>query len=609
MKKRFISGGLVVLLLCCLAAARLLPDRGQPKDGTEITIYLDPSNEMYVRNVIAAYEHYSRVARLTGETDQYPEITWKLVDKSNLSAEAYRSELILELESGGGPDLVFLDAYSCENPLALAQEQYFMDLNSFLAGETSQYDPARFLPGTLEAGQWEGGQYLLPVSMEVPVLCTTRERLNEAGFSQEELTGTESILAAAVDYGEKTGKSAFSSRDFLKDLDLWIGAPETWTDAVKRSVEALRGGAEQSTGEEESLIRRTESFLAGDCLFLTEGMEDRFALKTQLMLLPGEEEVVFLPLNRPDGRVQARITQSLAVNRNTSNPKLALSALNAFSEELAGLAEDLPTGAGKSWNSVLTLVRDGTCEYVNHHTEGLGSHLSSHTARNYLKAAKQAVETAVYGSYGLPGDGETKESLLTEEEPEPAANDQQSRRVLSVLLEETGSYREDVIYLWLEDSAKQFERETGIHVELILSDPLSGTNLAMLGEAGLFPDIWVLDTFWADTMGKEILDQYMAVPRELSGYDALLSLDWTEEARASLENGRLPVIPYLLTPSEQVQTWGFCVSKASSFPETALSFLAACLQNEAYDSMAELVSQAEPGFLGTVLKGETANIK
>lgn len=606
MKKKVISGGLILLLLCCLAAARLFPDGGRQENGTEITIYLDPSNEMYVRNMIAAYDHYSRVARNTGETDQYPEITWKLVDKSGLSAGAYRSQLISELESGGGPDLVFLDAYSCENPLALVQAQYFIDLNAFLDGEASQYNPARFLPGTLEAGQWEGGQYLLPVSMEVPVLCTTRERLKEAGFSPEELTGTESILAAAANYGEKTGKSPFSSWDFLEDLDIWIGAPETWTDSVKRSVEILRSTAKQRTGKEESLIRRTASFCAGDCLFLTEGMEDRFSLKTQLMLLPEEEEVVFLPLNRLDGKIQGRITQSLAVNQNTSNPKLSLAALNAFSEELAGLAEDLPTGAGKNWNTILTLVKDGTCEYVNNHRESLGSHLSSHTAWNYLKATKQAVETAVYGSYKLPGDEGDKEQgssgILPEEETGQAANGRQSPQTLSVLLEETGSYREDVIYLWLDDSAKQFERETGIHVELILSEPLNGTNLAMLGEAGLFPDIWVLDSFWADTMGKEILDQYMAAPRELSNYDALLSLDWREEARATLENGSLPVIPYLLTPPGQVQTWGFCVAKASSSPDTALRFLAACLQNEAYDSMAELVRQAEPGFCGPALE-------
>lgn len=567
---------LIIMTAAAVVTVYWLKERKPEKESNEITIYLDPSNQVYVRMMVTMYDNLSQIAQYSGEEDKYPPVSWNLVDKSGLSAEDYRTELLSELKEGGGPDLVFLDAYSCESPEALMQEGFFAELDSWMSSGKCVCQKDRFIKGVLEAGQMDGKQYLLPVSVNIPVFCTTREQLERAGFSEEDLESTEAVFAAAAAYQNETGNFPFDSDRFMKDLELYMGPESGWGEELQGYVRQLasKSAAEnqRADGRIAYIKTRTEAFLKGESLFLTEGLGNYRDMMLQLTMLPDEESILFVPLLRADGRAQAVIHQAIAVNQNTAAQRMVYAAMNAFSQEEFSLSycENLPASSrrGGYWTELISGF-DYELKW-NPEADWEPRHLSASDSRQYIKATQSLAETACYPVYEIPSCSR-------------AGSD--GDKMITVMLPDTGLGEESIFYRWLSAAAEEFEANTGISVELILcGEQYMVFNKLLLADRAA--DIMVYYEYMDFYMELDEFEGHVLDFRELFEESPLAELEWKPGV---IENGmqcQIQNIPYLYS-RRQDRIGGFVISAQTEFSKDALDFIAVCMKQKEYRELLE----------------------
>lgn len=604
---------LVIGLLLVLAAAAAVRMRRPGEKGVpEITVYLDRENQMYVRAMVAMYKNLSEVAQYSGEEDNYPLVNWNLVDKSALSAEEYRNQLRSELQEGKGPDLVFLDAYSCEDPAEFMEQGSLAGLDGWLESGKSVYTASDFCEGILESGQMDGEQYLIPVSVDLPVLVTTQERLTQVGVTEEELWDTERLFEVAAAYQEQTGESPFDSCDFLERLEQYIGDEADWSEELRADVDALKAevSGQNRSGEEEEDGRQTEEGFAGDgrqaeegsvengrqaeedfagdgsdvrgttksslqagedstagkYLFLTAGIRDYRRMAVQAAMLPEEETVVFLPLRRLDGQMQAVLRQAVAVNRHSSNLEAAYAALNAFFQKRQhNCAVNLPVAKAYDWTGLIeqavSLVPFGWQE-----TNSLGNN----AGWRYAKVTSKLVETSYCGSFPLP-DGECAGTG--------------SEKVLSVMVPDDGLGEEGPLYEWIAGAAEEFEAEHGIHVEVCRGETDEWYERLLLMDTAADITMLYRTVVW---LGYEDTAEHVLDYRPLLDESGLSGLAWKEGALEAGEQSALMHIPYL---EETTLVSGFIVSAKTELPEEALEFIRLCMSRDEYEKMAARIGE------------------
>lgn len=561
---KYWAAGMAVL--AAGGAAFLCRQTAKEKEPTEITIYLDHSNQVYVRAMVAMYENMSEIARYSRESGKYPEVTWNLVDKSGLTAQDYRAELLAELEEGNGPDLVFLDEYSCESPEALMEAGYFADLGEWMDGENCVYHSHSFLPGTLEAGQRDGAQYLIPVSVDIPVLCTTRSRLERLGLSEEELGTTEAILRAAERYEEVSGSRAFADGDFWEKLEEdWEKESKRETEEPEQKEEGLyeqEMGGERDWGEGEA-FSTGKAFAGGAYLFLTAGMDDYRVLSAQLTLLPEEEEILFLPLTGKKGSRQAVLRQMVAVNRNTPDKKAAFGAMNAFYVgHMHNYADGLPVDQRFNWAELMQYESFLHPLFMETGENGVGSG----TGWSYGRATGKGVETACLPVFDLP-----------EEDREKSADGS----VLTVMVPDSGWDSEGAVSSWLSSAAKEYERTTGTAVELCANKNADVTRMFLSGTAAditmISTDIWPYSD--SETFRGCMID-YESYLEQDSWGEVLWKEGFPEKGLRNV----IPMIPAALREGREVCI-GFAVTAGTKLPGEALEFIRFCLEDGKYQQM------------------------
>ncbi len=543
-RRKYAAAGVALLLLICAASVLFLRPRylRPGTDTAEVTIYLDHGNQAYVRAMVAMYENLSEIAQYSEESEIYPRITWKLVDKSGLTARDYREELLAELEAGEGPDLIFLDEYSCEDPAAWMEAGYFADLSGWMESDTCVFLASRFLPGTLEAGQNDGRQYLIPVSVDMPILCTTQSRLSKLGLSEDDLKTTDDILAAARLYQENTGESPFDSSRFLEGL---FGDEEAADGKGTAAENAIDGG---------------EAFAEGAFLFLTAGIDNYRILASQLALLPEEEEIVFLPLAGTEGESQAVLRQMVAVNQNTANRTAALGALNAFFVgQMDNYAENLPVDLYFDWAELLSYVDFLDPTFAEASENGVGQSVGW----AYGSLIRQGVESARLPVFDLPEEGRTKSA---------------EGRVLTVMLPDTGWEPEGTLADWIRSAAREYEERAGIAVEICWNRGADVVKLLMNHTAADITltggHIWPYPE--SDTLRPYILDY-----EQWMGNGMLARIGWKEGALESGAECSVPMIPAGLRGDGGL-CGGFVISGDTELPGEAMEFLAFCFEDEGY---------------------------
>ncbi|MCI8632040.1 MAG: hypothetical protein HFE64_00955 [Lachnospiraceae bacterium] len=146
-----------------------------------------------------------------GEADTEPMIRalldWYKTSDDCLPIEAtsFKSaeELEQALEGDKAPDVILLDKYSSSfiiNPFQWAKDGKLAGLHEYLQADTD-YDPANYINGAIEAGKCGDEQFILPLSVSIQYLITDAQTLGAGGLSElsDQYTAQQLLQALMAD--------------------------------------------------------------------------------------------------------------------------------------------------------------------------------------------------------------------------------------------------------------------------------------------------------------------------------------------------------------------------------------------------------------------------
>lgn len=280
-----------------------------------------------------------------------PDIAFEYPPIFGNERDSYLTSLRVELMSGSGPDVFLCTAYSnvygdMKNmsgntvpsyvvepvfrfPDKAMQNRVFLPLNDRI--ENAQFmEFDKLTPVVMEAGRYEGEQYLLPTGYTLPLMCYPKSDFSfdcsqnmtwqEMGEAGPELTHASYALASSLwcgylfspfmDY--EKDEPAFTEEellDLLKEIEK-RKAEVKGPDLPDHIREELSVGFTYSLEHEE-----TREY---------EGISDAFDL---------EEGLTMVPVYSVDGGYQATVASFAAINANTRQPDEAFFFLDYWLSE------------------------------------------------------------------------------------------------------------------------------------------------------------------------------------------------------------------------------------------------------------------------------------
>ncbi len=570
---------LATFLIILMVFAYDVPDktarRQEEPDKPELTIWVDSGNELSVRMALYAYVR-GREEGMAEYGSYYPEFCCKLEDKSYLTGEQLRQELAAALEKGGGPDLILMDEANGIDMRALMESGNLLELEEDVTREYLGYRDTDYLDGTLEQGQMNGKQYILPVYVQCPVVFGLKDALEEAGTDPESRYGTlEEFLEEMLSAAEASGKQIFEDVRTVDWLERYAMPQMPDEDGAGQEIEGLKellARARECSGTEKGFFGPYESLESGESLLSGCGFEQKSRL-AQNTALPGADRIVFLAVPAWDGEVRAVVTQAAAVNADTDHPKEACAFLRFFQSVFVHnslVHQTYPAlGIKAYWKNQLEaqasqIDRTVYPEYADR-AEIIAA--ESKAGKSFLACARDAVTDAVY--HTAVSEMEAGGSIGTAQ-----------KDVLTVGFGDHGMGSAYPLYQWLSDAAARYSDDQ-LHIQLV---PLSGYKFSFI-------------------LYQEQMEQAGA------GMDIFLdSLD-AIEAGGSMSLGRIPtdLTPYLETEGEKPQTldlsgspigllygtekregredrrYGFLISDKSALKKEAFGFCAAALKEDGYE--------------------------
>jgi len=451
---------LVLLLATAYYAPAAQPGQAKKTGGTELTIWVDSGNQLPVRMALVTFQYMrDQMGQVSGY--DFQGVTWNLVDKSYLTPEQFRQELLGELEQGGGPDLVFMDGANGVDLRFLMEEGKLLGLEESVARSFLSYDDIMHLDGTLEPGQMDGTQYVLPLYVQCPVVFGLKDVLEEAGLGPEGGYGTlEEFLEAALGAAESSGKQVFedaSAVDWLERYAMPQSLEGEKTDGTGRLEELLARVRERS-GSRTGFFDPYESLESGESLLSGCGLGWKSKLVQNIALL-GSDETVLMAVPAWDGEVRAVVTQAAAVNANTAHPKEAVALLQTFLDSLPNdgfVQQDYPAVAADlywQWQITHKPALPGGVGKPEYADRSKSISASGPAGRSFLASARDAVTDAVYRT---PDQG-----------PESGSGtDVEKRDVLTVGVCDMGTGSLHPVYRWLSDVAGRYS-DDGLYVQII----------------------------------------------------------------------------------------------------------------------------------------------
>lgn len=499
-----------------------------------ITIYLDRKNQVSVRMAVTMYER-NRAASSEGE---YPAITWNLVDKSALSPEQYQAELWEELQNGGGPDVIFVDGDSVADPYLLMYGGYLADIGEAVRQRVEK-EKLEFYPGTLEAGAIDDSQYLLPLSIQTPLLFSANECLEESGFLPQNGETLDGLMEWAANYQTESGKRAFDENTIpgqlilcsgLSFFDYESGTVQIQEEELKRLYDVYAAMQEAGIQKEEQgeLDEAYQKIGSQESLFSLAGIGDIARMVGNLRALYGAGyELGFQQIPTMQGEIQTVITHAVGVNRNSEHKELAAAAAAAFldfhtmSERQEG--QGIPTVSnGSFWEMELSYTTmasmmdyfywPDSCAVAALAADPFSGKDNLQDA--YIQLAGEELEKAVFAT-ALTREGGIVEKIFgdslsrmqgfesciqtlkekLEGYPETGGCqnsgefEENTSKVLNVWCENNGGMGEyHPVHQWLTDTVDGID---GIHVNVF--GGTTSTYFQWMSDIGIAPDIFVGD--------------------------------------------------------------------------------------------------------------------
>lgn len=189
---------LAALMLICFFGGCSAAVQGGSSQGSELS-------QNGTGTLVVYYTEYANYASAATKFRQkYPDITVDGV-KFKTAAEL-EEQLIKELNTNQGPDVVLLDSMSTLDLKKLAQTQAFVALDDFFTSDEA-YDENDYLPAAIDACKVDGTQYFVPFTIK-PVLAYSAQSVFEKSQIVPAKTSTEAFFAAMQAHADAEGADA-----------------------------------------------------------------------------------------------------------------------------------------------------------------------------------------------------------------------------------------------------------------------------------------------------------------------------------------------------------------------------------------------------------------
>ena len=116
----------------------------------------------------------------------------------DMIGDGFYTRISAEIMSGSGPDIIIGNYYGM-NANKMMRSGAFADLNEFLEADP-EFERSKYNGKILEAGQVEGKQYIMPLTYTIPLVLTTQELLDKAGFDISTADNYNAFLEECLKY-------------------------------------------------------------------------------------------------------------------------------------------------------------------------------------------------------------------------------------------------------------------------------------------------------------------------------------------------------------------------------------------------------------------------
>lgn len=165
-----------------------------PQTNESLSVYC-LGNSTDAKLILAALNRYRQL---------YPDVEVELSQpltefKNNTdnNESMHYEQLSAQIMAGEGPDvLLFEEAYM--DIEKLVRQGVFADMEPFFEADGFDWEP--YNQGVMESGVWNGKRFVIPLSYMFPLLCTTREALEETGFDVEVCKDFQGFLDESTRY-------------------------------------------------------------------------------------------------------------------------------------------------------------------------------------------------------------------------------------------------------------------------------------------------------------------------------------------------------------------------------------------------------------------------
>ena len=274
--------------------------------------------------------------------EAHPNLTLEFISPKGVNymeeREAMISQLNAEILSGGGPVLFIMEGYrTTEINLFPDIEKAmvngtFLDLTEAMEkqGLSREED---FYTAVLDAGQWEGRQYILPLGFSVPLMISAADVLNASSFDLQRAMHTmDSLLTELLRIHEEQPILVITSIDPLgvlaqPVLDYEAHQVRLDTSAVRRALELEKIFRTEDIAYDlaRGLFDNTNPAQVQD--EFAEGVpfavlqDSRFCINLLRQCQALGIEVSVMPIPNEEGTVTAEIGSYAMGNRNTKYPE------------------------------------------------------------------------------------------------------------------------------------------------------------------------------------------------------------------------------------------------------------------------------------------------
>ena len=322
---------------------------------------------------IAPGADYMMYAALEIYQKQYPEVNVEIKnfgrDWDAQGTADYLKILQTDLAAGSGPDLIVWD-FEFADPFKTMASEVFDDLNPYLYYDNT-FNMADYNEVVLNAGIYNGKQYVIPLGYYFPLLMTTKEILEEEGLSGDGTLSFDAYRESLQFYAEKHKVYPFTRDLGLLTLWPWLGQDfmdyeggkvkknVLHSDSFRKMMETYKSyhlyGGFDYRGEDTAQLQQKKTLWALN-IFDIDGVVEIYSA------LSYENTPVMSTMKSSENKIIARAWQNTSIRANSKNKANAWNFLKILLSENIQAAEVGSPFGYPVLKSALLLQAEGTLD-------------------------------------------------------------------------------------------------------------------------------------------------------------------------------------------------------------------------------------------------------